>query len=311
MMRILIADQNFGDEARVERELIEAAGADLAVADCRSEEDVAAALARYRPDALLVQFAPVGARALAAADGLTAIVRYGVGVDNVDVRAAEAAGVSVGRVPDYCVDEVADHTIGLLLAVERGIVALAAQTGAGGWDVRAVAPVRRLRGLRLGLVGFGRIGCAVARRAAAFGLRVGAFDALVSDADVRTAGAEPVGFQDLLRSSDVVSLHVPLTDETRGLIGRDELELLPEGAIVLNTARGGLVDEDALAEALWAGKLRGAGIDVVASEPPPPDHPLRSAPGAVLTPHAAWYSETAILELRRKAVETALALASR
>ncbi len=310
-MRILIADQNFGDDARVERELIEAAGADLAVADCRSEEDVAAALARYRPDALLVQFAPVGARALAAADGLTAIVRYGVGVDNVDVRAAEAAGVSVGRVPDYCVDEVADHTIGLLLAVERGIVALAAQTGAGGWDVRAVAPVRRLRGLRLGLVGFGRIGCAVARRAAAFGLRVGAFDALVSDADVRTAGAEPVGFQDLLRSSDVVSLHVPLTDETRGLIGRDELELLPEGAIVLNTARGGLVDEDALAEALWAGKLRGAGIDVVASEPPRPDHPLRSAPGAVLTPHAAWYSETAILELRRKAVETALALAAR
>jgi len=310
-MRILIADQNFGDDARVERDLAEAAGVDLVVADCRSEEEIAAALARYRPDVLLVQFAPVGARALAEANGLTAIVRYGVGVDNIDVRAAEAAGVAVGRVPDYCVDEVADHTIALLLAVERGIVALAAQTAAGGWDVRTAAPVRRLRGLCLGLVGFGRIARAVARRATALGLRIVSFDALVDERELRAAGAEPATFDDLLRTCDVVSLHVPLTEETRGLIGTRELDLLPEGAILLNTARGGLVDEDALVAALRAGRLRGAGIDVLATEPPPPDHPLRSAPGAVLTPHAAWYSETAILDLRRKAVETALALAAR
>jgi D-3-phosphoglycerate dehydrogenase / 2-oxoglutarate reductase len=295
----------------VERELVEAVGGELVLADCRSEHDVAAALVEHRPQALLVQFAPVGALALREADGLAAVVRYGVGVDNIDTQAAEAAGVAVGRVPDYCVDEVADHTVALLLAVERGIVALANETRAGAWDFRAVEPVRRLRGLTLGLVGFGRIARAVAERARALGLRIAAFDSVVVDDMIRAAGANPLPLHDLLGRAHIVSLHVPLTEDTRGLLGRRELALLPDGAIVLNTARGGLVDEEALAEALETGKLRGAGIDVLAAEPPPPDHPLRSAPGMLLTPHAAWYSETAVVELRRKAVETALALAAR
>jgi D-3-phosphoglycerate dehydrogenase / 2-oxoglutarate reductase len=310
-IRILIADQNFGDDGRVERELVEAVGGELVVTDCRSEEDVAAALAEHRPQALLVQFAPVGTLALREADGLAAVVRYGVGIDNIDAHAAEAAGVAVGRVPDYCVDEVADHTIALLLAVERGIVTLANETRAGAWDFRVVEPVRRLRGLTLGLVGFGRIARAVAERARTLGLCIAAFDAVLADDDVRAAGGNPLPLDDLLRRGDIVSLHVPLTDETRGLLGRRELALLPDGGILLNTARGGLVDEEALAEALEQGKLRGAGIDVLASEPPPLDHPLRAAQRALLTPHAAWYSETAILDLRRKAVETAFALAAR
>ena len=310
-VRILISDQNFGDDARVERALAASAGAELVVADCRTEDDVASALAEHRPDALLVQFAPVGARALAAADGLAAIVRYGVGVDNIDTSAAAAAGIAVGRIPDYCVGEVADHTIALLLAVERRVVELAQQTAAGGWDFHAAVPVRRLEGLTLGLVGFGRIARAVAARAAAFGFRVVAYDPALEPHDVREAGAEPLGLDDLLRRSDFLSLHVPLTEETRGLIGRRELDLLPQGATVVNTARGGLLNEHALAMALGEGRLRGAGIDVLTDEPPALDHPLRGAPGAVLTPHAAWYSETSVLELRRKVVETALALARR
>jgi D-3-phosphoglycerate dehydrogenase len=303
-MRILISDQNFGDDARVERALVEAAGGELIVATCRSEDELAEALAEHRPDVLLVQFAPVGARALEAANGLAGIVRYGVGLDNVDVSAARSAGVAIVPIPDYCIDEVADHTIALLLAVERGIVDLAAQTRAGGWDFRAAGVVRRLRGGTLGLVGFGRIARAVAERASGFGLRVTAYDPNVLD-----AGAESLDA--LLEQADVLSLHVPLTEETRGLVGRRELALLPRGAIVLNTSRGGLVDEAALTEALGAGRLRGAGLDVLAHEPPAADHPLRSAPGVVLTPHAAWFSDAAVLELRSKAVEKAMELGRR
>jgi D-3-phosphoglycerate dehydrogenase len=150
-------------------------------------------------------------------------------------------------------------------------------------------------------VGCGRIARAVAERAAGFGLRVVAFDPDVPGAAVPT-------LDDLLRQADILSVHVPLTEATRGLVGARELELLPAGAVVLNTARGGIVDEQALASALAAGRLRGAGIDVLADEPPPPDHPLRHAPNVVLTPHAGWFSQAAIVELRRKAVETALEL---
>lgn len=299
---ILVTDQNFGDDAAVERQLVEAAGGTLVLEACRTEADVAAAIDRHRPDALLVQFAPVGRRALANSDGLAAIVRYGVGVDNIDTAAAEERGIAVGRVPDYCVNEVADHTIALFLAVERGLLELVRQTAEGGWDHTAVAPVRRLDTLTLGLLGFGRIARAVARRAGALGLTVFAHDPALQ-------GTLPL--DDVLRRADVLSVHVPLTDKTHHLVGARELELLPEGAIVLNTARGGLVDEDALAAALASGRLRGAGIDVLADEPPPADHPLRRAPRVVLTPHAAWYSETAVLELRRKAVETAIDLLRR
>jgi D-3-phosphoglycerate dehydrogenase len=298
-MRILISDQNFGDDAALERRLAAAVGVELAVEDCRDEAGVAAALARHRPDALIVQFAPVGRTALGEAGGLRAIVRCGIGVDNVDVRAAAERGIAVARIPDYCVDEVADHTLALVLAVERGTMALANDVAAGNWSFRASGRLRRLRGRTFGLVGYGQIARAVAERARSFGYAVAAHDPAFDDL---------YSLEELLRRADVLAVHVPLTDETRGMIGRDELALLPRGAIVVNTARGGIVDEDALLEALEAGTLRGAALDVLAVEPPPPDHPLRRAPNLVLTPHAAWYSEEAIEELRRKAVESALAL---
>ena len=298
-MRILVTDQNFGDGAELERRLVQAAGGELVVEDCRSEADVAEALARHRPDALLVQFARIGERALRDANGLAGIVRYGVGVDNIDTRAAAAHGIPVGAVPDYCVEEVADHTIGLLLSVERGIASLAAQTRAGGWDFHAAGRVRRLRGLTLGSIGWGRIARAVASRAEALGLIVAAHD---------PAYPETLSLEEVLRRADVLTLHVPLTEATRGLVGERELAMLPEGAVVLNAARGGLVDEDALVAALASGRLGGAGLDVLATEPPPPDSPLRRLENVVLTPHAAWYSEAAVVELREKAVATALEL---
>jgi D-3-phosphoglycerate dehydrogenase / 2-oxoglutarate reductase len=307
-MRILVSDQNFGDDAQLERALARAAGADFFVESCSSEDSVAAALERHRPDALLVQFASVGRRALAAADGLRVLVRYGVGVDNVDVRAAAERGIAVARVPDYCIAEVADHTLALLLAVERRVVELANAAAGGTWSFRAGGTLRRLQGRTLGLLGFGRIARAVGARARGFGLTVTAHDAAVGADEVRRDDVEPLELAELLRRSDILSVHVPLTEETRGIVDADALALLPDGAVVLNTARGGLVDEAALAAALHSGKLRGAGIDVLAEEPPPAGHPLAGAPGLVLTPHAAWYSEDAIVDLRRKAFESTLAL---
>ena len=307
-MRILITDQNFGDDARIERELAEANRVDLSVADCRDEDDVVDALVEHRPDALLVQFAPIGRRTLEHADAPRAVVRAGIGIDNVDVAAASELGVAVARIPDYCVDEVADHTLTLVLAVERGLLALAGDVAGGGWSWGAAAPVRRLRGRTFALLGFGQIARAVAVRAAAFGFAVAAHDPALAEGEIAAAGVDPRAFDELLRGADVLSVHVPLTEATRGLVGRDELALLPDGALVVNTARGGIVDEAALAEAAATGRIRAA-LDVLAVEPPPPDHPLRHAvSGVLLTPHAAWYSEEAVVDLRHKSIHAAITL---
>jgi len=308
-MRILITDQNFGDDARVERELVEGTAYELAVEACASEDDVIAALERHRPELLLVQFAKVGAAAIGRADSVRGIVRVGVGVDNVDLDAARERGIAVARVPDYCVDEVADHTLALVLAVERRLMPTAGGTGRGEWNFRAGGPMRRLRGRTFGLLGFGRIARAVAVRARSFGYVVLAHDPALSDTAIEGEGAEPVGFDELIARSDVLTLHLPLTAETQGVIGTRELALLPDGAVVVNTSRGGLIDEAALLDALREGRIGGAGIDVLEREPPPADEPLRDAPRIVLTPHAAWYSEAAIADLRRKAIEAAFLLA--
>jgi D-3-phosphoglycerate dehydrogenase len=271
------------------------------VAGCSDEEEVAAAIASCNPDALVVQFAPVGSTALAEPGPVRAIVRCGIGVDNIDLAAAADAGVAVARVPDYCVDEVADHTLALVLALERGIPALVADVD---WNFRAGGELRRLRGRTFALLGFGQIARAVAARASGFGYRVAAHDPAVTD----FGGVEPLAFEELLGRADVLTVHVPLTDSTRGLVGREELALLPAGAIVVNTSRGGIVDEAALVDALESGRLRGAALDVLATEPLPAHHPLRHVPGLLITPHAAWYSEEAIPELRRKAFEAAVDL---
>jgi D-3-phosphoglycerate dehydrogenase len=267
-------------------------------------------LSRYRPDLLLVQFVKVGAEAIEHADTVRAIVRCGIGVDNVDLDAAASRGIAVARVPDYCVDEVADHTLSLMLAVERRLLDTANGTRAGNWDFRAGGSMRRLAGLSFGLLGFGQIARAVAVRAKGFGFRMLAHDAALAPAAIDREGVEPVDFDELVARSDILSLHVPLTAETRRIIGARELELLPEGATVINTARGGLIDEAALLEGLRRGHIGGAGIDVLDHEPPTADEPLRTASRIVLTPHTAWYSEAAIVDLRRKAVEAALLLLS-
>lgn len=238
-------------------------------------------------------------------DGLAAcraIVRYGVGVDNIDVGAARARGIAMANVPDYGVDEVATHAIALALACLRKLFPAEALARRGEWRLAPLRPIQAVPDATFGVVGLGRIGRAVAAKATALGFPVLACDPYVPpDRAPRRVRLVPLG--ELLGAADLVSLHLPLTPETPGLIGASELARMKPTAYLINTARGELVDGAALAEALRSGRLAGAALDVVPGEPPSPDHPLLSCPTAYLTPHMAWYSEASERRLRRRAAE--------
>jgi D-3-phosphoglycerate dehydrogenase len=254
----------------------------------------------------LLSFEPVTAADVERLPGLRVIATPSVGYDHVDVAAATSRGVWVCNVPYYCVDEMADHALALLLALVRGVVELDRSVRAGLWSHDAAGPLQRVSDVRLGVIGFGRIGRAVAARAAALGMEVAAHDPVVGDAEIAAAGVRPVALSELLRFSTAVTIHAPLTDETRGLIGARELELLPEGAFVVNAARGGIVETAAVLEKLAAGRLGGAALDVLDVEPPTPGSPAPEAPRLIVTPHAGWYSERAEETVFRTATESVL-----
>jgi D-3-phosphoglycerate dehydrogenase len=252
----------------------------------------------------LLSFEPVTAADIARLPSLRVIATPSVGFDHVDVEAATLRGVWVCNVPDYCVEEMADHALALLLALVRGVVELDRNVRAGGWEHGAAGPLRRLSDIRLGVIGFGRIGRALTSRARALGVEVAAHDPLVADEEIAAAGARPLELDALLRASTAISVHAPLTAETRGLVGRDEVALLPHGAYVLNAARAGLVDTAAVLEALADGHLGGAALDVLDVEPPTAEAPAPVAPRLVVNPHAGWYSEEAEVAVFRRAAES-------
>ena len=235
---------------------------------------------------LTVPERPVGEELMERLPALRVIGTASVGFDHVDLEAAERRGVAVVSVPDYCTEEVADHTLALLYALLRGIVTLDRQVAGGRWDAKGAGALRTLAGLRVGIVGLGRIGGAVATRLLALGAEVWAHDV----APVARDGVRLVDLDELLEACDAVTLHVPLTRETRGLVGRLELASMRHGALLVNTARGAVVDVGAVLQALRSGRLGGAALDVLPQEPPPM-RPL--APNLIVTPHAAYYSEAA------------------
>lgn len=253
-------------------------------------------------DALIVMYEEITAEIMDAMADCRIVSRTGIGVDNVDIEAATERGIMVTNVPDYCIDEVSSHTMALLLALQRNVVLYDRRTDAGDWDVAAGPAMHRTSDRTLGLVAFGKTAQEVGRKAAAFGMDVLAWDPYLDDDEIAEAGATPVDdLDDMLTRSDALSVHTPLNEETRGMIGSDEFELLQDDAVVLNVARGGIIDEEALAAALDAGEIAGAGIDVLTEEPPASDHPLVGRDDVVLTPHAAWNSVESMEELRRKA----------
>lgn len=242
---------------------------------------------------------------------LKAIIRAGIGVDMVDIAAATDLGILVCNTATYCLDEVSNQAIVLLLALNRQLIAHAARIREGGWGVRDVPFPRRLRGQTIGLVGLGNIGRQVAAKAAGFGLRVVAYDPFVAATHVNIAGVGDVpllGLDDLLATADIVSLHCPMSPATRHLIGAPQLARMRPGSILINTARGGLVDQDALVDALRSGHLGAAGLDVTTPEPLPAPHPLRELPNVLLTPHTASISVESGIDCRNATVDHAVSL---
>lgn len=285
--------------------LLEASGATLHyMAPFPSAAEVAALAAKVQPVAILSRQGPVTAAAMDAAPGLRVVARHGVGVDDVDIAEAQRRGIVVTRAPGSNTQAVAEHAMALLLALAKDLPLLSEEVAGGAWR-KAETKVRDVAGLRLGLVGCGAIGQAVARLAAAFGMSVAAYDPALPDG----AGIEAVAsLHALLARSDVLSLHLPLLPSTRGLIGAAELAALPRGAVVLNTARGGLIDEAALLAALDAGHLAGAGLDVFEEEPPPGDHPLRRHPRVICTPHVAGVTDGSLVNMGVMAAECIVAV---
>jgi D-3-phosphoglycerate dehydrogenase len=251
----------------------------------------------------LLSWEPVGAADLDRLPSLRVVATPSVGFDHVDVKAATARGIWVCNVPDYCVDELADHALALLLALVRGVVELDRSVRDGGWTHLAAGTLTRLADVRLGVIGLGRIGRALAARALALGMEVWACDPLVDDRAIAAAGARPASLEELLRMCTAVSLHAPLTPSTRGLLGANELALLPEGAFVVNVSRAGLVDTRALLRALESGRLGGVALDVLDVEPPTAASPAPAAPRLIVNPHAGWYSPEADAAVYRRAAE--------
>jgi D-3-phosphoglycerate dehydrogenase / 2-oxoglutarate reductase len=233
---------------------------------------------------------------------LRVVATCSVGFDHIALEESGRRGVWVCNVPDYCVEEVADHTIALVLALLRGVVELDRDVRAGGWNHAAAGTLRRFAGTRLGVVGFGRTGQAVAARGLALGVEVWAADPAVPAERIAAAGARPARLDELLAACEAVTLHLPLTPETEGLIGARELARMPAGAVLVDTARERLVDTGALVRALEEGHLGGAALDVLALEPPTDEAPAPLAPRLVVTPHAAWYSAEAEEAVYRRPV---------
>jgi len=271
---------------------------ELRMAKSTSAEDILA-VARDA-DAILVTYARLAGDLLRQLTRCKAIGRFGLGVDNIDIPAAAALGITVTYVPDYCMHEVSDHAMALLLALARKIPLSNKLVQAGRWEMSAVVPIHRLAGRVLGLVGFGNIPRALAPKARAFGLRVVTHDPYVSQQALAAAGVESVSFDRLLEISDFVSIHAPLMPATRGLFNAEVFGKMKAGALLINTARGPLVDEDALVSALDSGRLGGAALDVVAVEPLPKDSRLIGRDNVILTPHTAFYSVEALNELQTK-----------
>lgn len=298
MTDVLLTDYAWPDDA-MERDVIERAGFSLAsgASAPAPAAEIEALVRSHRPRAIMTCWARVSAEAITAAPDLRIVQRLGVGLDNIDVAAATARNVVVANVPDYCVEEVSDHAVGLALAWARGIVAFDRSVKAGAWAPES-ARLHRVRDLTVGIVGYGRIGRRTAEKLAPFGMR------LLAQSPSYRGGhiAEAAALDALLAASDVVIIHAPLTDATHHLFDASRFAAMKRGAFLINVSRGPVVDNAALLAALDEGRLAGAGLDVVEGEPSPPPE-IVARPDVIVTPHVAFSSAASLAELRRRAAE--------
>jgi D-3-phosphoglycerate dehydrogenase len=302
-LKVAVTDYGFAS-LDSERSVIESAGGELMTFQCRSEAEVVEAA--WDADAILVQWAPITASVINQLSRCKVIVRYGIGVDNVDLDAARQRGITVCNVPDYCIDEVADHTLALALALIRQIPATSGALRHGLWKPVPPLSMPAPKQLTFATVGYGRTARAVLDRARSFKFNLATYDPYLSGHSNIPKDVDVTDLETVLTTADVISLHVPLTGETAHMIDASALSKMRSGAFLINTARGGLVDTVALARVLQAGQIGGAGLDVFEVEPLPPDHPLLACENVILTPHIAWYSRLSVETLQRMAAEEAV-----
>jgi len=283
-----------------ERRMFAAMDAVLVEGQCRDDAETLA-LSRDA-DAILNTYAPITEKVIHALEKCRVIVRFGIGVDNVDVAAATKHGVMVANTTDYCIEEVADQAMALLLASARGLFHGNSIARESAWDLKKLPILRRLRGQVLGLLGIGHIGSAVAARAQGFGLRILGHDPYVNEEVASQIGAKLVDLETLFTEADYISIHVPLNSETQGLVGEDAFRKMKPTAFLINVARGKIVNQAALCRALQEGQIAGAALDVLETEPPRPNDPILKLSNVILMPHSAWYSEESRVEMRRRAV---------
>jgi D-3-phosphoglycerate dehydrogenase / 2-oxoglutarate reductase len=299
--KVVISDCDHGsiDE---EKEEISRIGAELVFAQVKQEED----LIRLCRDAdgVLNQYSLMTRKVLEGLPKCKVIARYGIGVDSIDLRAATDLGIIVANVPDYCVNEVADQALALLLTLIRKTAFFNEQVRSGRWECRQGAPIYRIHGRTLGLIGYGKIGRAVASRMSSFGVKAIAFDPYLQKGE---EGVELTDLDTLLRESDFISVHCPLNESTRHMIGGPEFKKMARKPFLINTSRGPIIDEQALVSALEEGLLAGAGLDVLEKEPPDTKSPLLRMGNVILSPHTSFYSEESFHELKRR---TALAVSA-
>jgi len=299
-MRIVVTECDH-DAFDAEYAVVRGSGAEFVIAQSRNSDELVANAAGAA--GILVQYASITAEVMDALPDLRVVGRYGVGVDSVDVDAATERGIAVCNVPDYGTESVSDHAIGLALSAARGIPRLDRGVRAGSFDLAAVRPLYQTAGRVFGVVGVGLIGTATARKARGLGYEVIGHDIKAAPGEASFHGAPSVSLDELLERSQVVSMHVPLTDQTWHMIGAEQFARMRRDALVVNTSRGGVIDTDALVEALRAGTILGAAIDVHEQEPVPPDHPLLTFDSVVITPHLAWYTEESYGELKRRTAQ--------
>ncbi|MBN2534971.1 MAG: C-terminal binding protein [Spirochaetales bacterium] len=303
---VIILDNRF-TSYQEEECILRKADAELKVVSSISEDELPHEV--FDADAIIVNLCPLGAHTIKKLHRCKIISRYGVGYDNVDVEAATKAGIWVANVPDYCKEEVSDHVLALLMDCIRKISFVDARIRQKKWNIHQGVSISRIRGKTFGFIGYGRIARTLHEKIKGFGLdKILVYDPYIDPEIILRNGAFAVSMELLLETADFISLHVPLTEETRGFIGAHEISMIKKEAILINTSRGAVIDENALVKALAEGSLYSAGLDVFEQEPLPEESPLLSLDNVVLTSHMAYYSEEALRELKSKAAENVAAV---
>ena len=296
--KVYVTDSEFPDN-RYEEDIITKAGGELIGLQCKTEEDIIQKC--HDAVGLINQYAPVTNQVLEALPNLKVVSRMGIGVNTIDVEAATKLNICVSNVPDASVEEVSNHALALLMACARKITLFDDAVKLDGqWSIKAAIPIRRIAGQNLGFLSFGRIAQSLAVKAATLGFNLLVYDPYVPNETVKKYGAKSVTLNELIQQSDYVSIHTPLTKETKHLIGEKELTMMKKSSCIINTSRGPIVDEKALIKALQEGRIAGAGLDVLEEEPISAKNPLIGMKNVILTPHTGWYSEEALVEIRTK-----------